>query len=199
MKKIAMLGLCATLALATVASATTGIPDLSMSTATSNPGHLLISPKGTGPSLAEADVVITLTLLDGTGTPISNYPFQDMWVDDDGNGDIFMCHQASLADHNTDAAGVTTFSGSFTGGGWTQNGLRVYVAGMPIANDLLAIDVASPDYNRDNRVDIVDLGQFAMDYIDVEYDFWCDFNGDGAEDLADLGIFAAHHGTLGCP
>jgi hypothetical protein len=144
-------------------------------------------------------VVITVTLRDGTGLPIPNYPWLDMWVDDDGNGDIFMCQQGSVADHNTDANGQTTFSGAYRGGGWTQAGLRVYVAGMPIPSGLVSIDVASPDYNRDQRVDIVDLGQFAMDYNDPGYAFWCDFNGDGVEDLADLGIFAANHGVLGCP
>jgi hypothetical protein len=187
---------CALLALASTARAGF-LPDPSLSTATSNNGHTYIAADGTGPSLASAGLTITVTLRDAVGVPISNFPFQDIWVGSDVPGDVVLCYQGSLADKNTDAAGMTTISGPIVGGGSTQAGLRVYASGLAIDTSPLPISVNSPDINRDLWVDIADLGPFAVDYINGHYDYEIDFNGDGAENLVDLGIFVMHNG-MGC-
>jgi hypothetical protein len=186
---------CALLLFASTAGAT--IPDLTPSTVTTDGGHVWITPDGSGPTLAEVGATITVTLIESASGPIPNFPFQDIWVHDDGTGELSICQGGSTADHNTDASGVTTISGAIAGGGATQSGLRVYVAGTPIGSNL-PIDVSSPEYNGDLVINIADLGEFASDYINAQYDFHADFDGDGVENLADLGIFAAVNGT-GCP
>jgi hypothetical protein len=180
------------------ARAATGIPDFQNCIATSSPGCILITPQGDGPTLASRGLTISVVLLDSDLLPIADYPAVDIWFQGDGTNDLVMCYQGSIADQNTNAEGETTFTGAFAGGGWTQSGTRVYVAGMPIGAAPLPIDVASTDYNGDLSVDIADLGNFAADYTNGVYDFRADFTCDGVENLADIAAFASRNGTR-CP
>jgi hypothetical protein len=179
-----------------------GIPDPNNSTAQSGSGCIDITPGGNGPTLANESLTISVTVVDGGGLPIPGYPFQDIWWDDNGNGDIAMCQGGSVADVNTNAVGFTTISGAAAGGGWTQAGVRVYLAGVAVlggpTSGLLGLDVNSPDINGDLKVDLVDLGAFAQDFNDPAYNFRSDFTCDGVENLADVGRFAIHNSEV-CP
>lgn len=170
------------------------------STATSNAGHLLVTPDGNGPTLAQEDLIITVQLLDANGDPVAGYLRGDIWWGDPTGGVVFCA--GSEADTHTDADGVTHFTGAPCGGGWTQGGMRVYADSVAIlggpTGGLLPIDVNSPDINGDLKVDLVDLGSYATDYLDPGYQFRSDYNGDGVEDLRDVGVFASHFGEVCC-
>jgi hypothetical protein len=174
-----------------------GIPDPAASTASSAAGCIDITPGGNGPTLANELLTITVTVSDGAN-PIPGYPFQDIWWDDNGTGDLAMCQGGSVADANTDGAGVTTISGAAAGGGWTLNQVRIYLAGVGITSGDLSLDVNSPDINGDLIVNLVDLGAFSQDFNNPAYDFRSDFTCDGIENLADVGRFAIHNSEI-CP
>lgn len=161
-------------------------------------GDVLITPAGNGPSLADAGATITVTIADNCGGPIAGYPFQDIWWNDPGTGELSFCLGGSIADGNTNATGTTTISGSARGGGFTQQGALVYVSGMPMLDYPLAFEVNSPDLNGDLTVNLADVGEFATDFHNAQYDFRSDLARDGAENLADVGVLAAHVGET-CP
>jgi len=139
-----------------------------------------------------------VTVRDANTDPIPGYPFQDIWLDDAGTGDISLCQGGSTADANTDAAGVTTISGTIAGGGWTQSGMQVYLAGTPLAGPTLAIELNSCDINGDLVVNVGDIGDFAIDFADPDFEFRSDFVPDGVINLADIGELAIHNGER-CP
>lgn len=181
-----------------VASADTPDPTC-CSTAESDPGCILVTPTGQGPSLADRGVVVTVHVRDNLGNPIAGYPFMDIVLGDNaGFSEISICNNGSVADANTDVAGMTTISGQIAAGGWTQNGMQVYLAGNALIGPPLPIDANSPDLTGDLRVDIVDVGQFAIDFLDPAYQFRTDLDCNGREDLGDVGLLAAHNGEL-CP
>lgn len=188
------------LGLASLASA--GIPDDTNSTASvtgsAGSGAILVTPAGTGNSLSARNLTVTVTVRDTNNDPIAAYPFQDMWLDDIGNGDISLCQGGSVADGNTNASGVATFSGALAAGGWTESGLQVYLAGTPLAGAALAIDVVSCDINKDLVVDISDIGLFGQDFASPTYSFRSDFTVDGVVDLSDVGSLGIHN-TETCP
>ncbi len=176
-----------------------GIPDDTLSTASvATAGNtVLITPAGTGQSLAGVGSTVTVTVKDVNGDPIAGYPFQDIYLDDFVVGEIALCQGGSVADANTDAAGVTTISGAIAGGGFTQNGMQVYLAGTPLAGAALDINVVSCDINGDLIVDIGDIGDFAVDFNGA-YNFRSDFVFDGVIDLSDIGELAIHNAEV-CP
>jgi uncharacterized membrane protein len=181
------------------AAAIVGIPDENQSSATSAAGFIMITPAGTGPSLGDQGLTISVTILDAGAIPIPNYPFQDIWWGRDGAGTLSSCPGGCSADANTDASGETTISGAACAGGWALGGLRVFVAGTPIiGTPALEIEVNSPDLDGNRAVDLADLGDFAIDYHDPTYNFRSDITGDGIEDIADVGEFAIHYGEA-CP
>jgi hypothetical protein len=171
------------------------IPDFSLSAVTigCTDATLLVSPAGRGPALDAIGCTITVQLLDATGSPVSGYPAQDVWVDDVGNGDLYLCPGAARADAPSDGDGFTTFTGRLAMGGWTQEGLQVYVAGQAIAVPL-PLDVNGPDITRDGTVDVADLGEFTVDFVAGAPVFRSDLVADGSMDIADLGAFAIHFG-----
>lgn len=175
-----------------------GIPDPTNSTASSGSGCIDITPGGNGPTLANEALTISVHVEDGTGTPIPGYPFQDMWWDDNNNGDLAMCQGGSVADANTNGSGDATISGAAAGGGWTQNGVQIFLAGVSLNGPALGIDVNSPDINGDLVVNLVDLGSFSADFNNPAYNFRSDFTCDGTENLADVGRFAIHNAES-CP
>lgn len=199
-KRLLSLVAAASLVLGMTSLAMAGIPSPANSTAGSAAGCFDITPGGNGPTLGNEGLTISVTVVDGGGLPIPGYPFQDIWWDDNGNGDIALCQGGSVADANTDGSGNTTISGATAGGGWTQAGVRVYLAGVPITStgSLLAIEVNSPDINGDITVNLVDLGTFAADFNAPAYNFRSDFTCDGFENLADVGRFAIHNAEV-CP
>jgi hypothetical protein len=175
-----------------------GIPDPALSTASSATGCIDITPGGNGPTLANEALTISVQVLDNGGLAIPGYPFQDIWWDDTGTGDLAMCQGGSVADANTDGAGNTTISGAAAGGGWTLSQVRIYLAGVGLTSGDLGLDVNSPDINGDLIVNLVDLGAFSQDFNNPAYDFRSDFTCDGIENLADVGRFAIHNSEI-CP
>jgi hypothetical protein len=183
------------LGLAGLASA--GVPDAGLSSSSAaGTGTLLITPDGTGDTLASIGAVVTVTVVDGTGTPIAGYPFQDMYLDDAGTAEISLCQGGSTADGNTNAAGVATISGGISGGGFTQVGLQVYLAGVAIGT-ALGINAVSPDINADLQVNLADFGDFGIDFKGA-YAFRSDLDANGSIDLGDFGIFGGNYNTS-CP
>ena len=194
--RIGFLVLAFSLGTAVVASAM--IPDLPGSNATCEPGALYATPAGTGPTLESIGSTVTVEVLGLDDQPVAGYPFQDVWLDDDGDGSLNVCVAGALADANTDAEGITTISGSLAAGGWTLDGLRVYLGGTPVTGDVLPIDVNSPDIDGDRTVNVTDVGLFATDYSSGTYSYRSDFDQSGTLDLVDVGIFAGHVGDT-CP
>ena len=183
------------LGLASLASA--GIPDDTNSTATSAAGAVLVLPDGTGGALSDAGLTISVNVRDSNNDPIAGYPFQDIWVDDAGNGDISLCQGGSVADGNTDSNGDTTISGALAAGGHTQAGLQVYLAGTPLAGPTLGIDVVSCDITGDLAVNLSDIGEFGTDFSGA-YNFRSDFTADGVVNLSDVGELGIANGAV-CP
>jgi hypothetical protein len=156
-------------------------------------------PDGSGTTLSNEGLTISVVVVDNGNVPIPGYPFQDIWWDDIGNGDLALCQGGTVADANTNGSGLTTISGGAAGGGWTQSGVRVYLAGVPVTGSpAMAIDVNSPDINGDLVVNLADLGDFAGDFNDPAYNFRSDFTCDGTENLADVGDFASANASS-CP
>lgn len=181
------------LGLAGVASA--GIPDETQSTATSAGGVVLITPASTGGAIADAGATITVTVLDAGGFPVANYPFQDIYVDDPGNGSIVLCQGGSVADADTDNNGVTTISGIIGGGGQNQT-TQVYINGTPLAGTPLAVGFNSPDIVADLSVDISDFSSFGLDFGTTA--FQSDLVYDNSVDIADFSVFGLSFGQT-CP
>jgi hypothetical protein len=204
-KRLLSLVAAGILVLGLTSLAMAGIPDPNNSTAQSGAGCVDITPGGNGPTLASDGLTIFVSVNDGSpapGLPIPGYPFQDIWWDDSGTGDLAMCQGGSVADANTGALGNTTISGSAAGGGWTLSLCRVYLAGVAVlggpTSGLLSLDVNSPDINGDLIVNLVDLGAFSQDFNNPAYQFRSDFTCDGLENLADVGRFAIHNSEV-CP
>lgn len=161
------------------------------------PVRMLVTPSGTGPSLADMDAVVHVVLVDQSGVPIWHFPYQDIWLDDTGDGSVSLCRNSSLADANTDSAGHTTISGAMAAGGSTQTGLAVRVLGVAYLDQPVDISVNSPDHDGNLVVDIADLGQLGVDYAGP-YRFRWDLTHDGSVDLSDVASFARHFGDT-CP
>lgn len=171
-----------------------GVPSETLSSASAAAGCISITPAGTGATLASKGLTVSVTVLDGNGDPIDAYPFSDVWFDDDGTDDISLCQGGSVADANTDASGNTTISGAIAGGGATQAGMNVYLAGVKLSGPAIAIDVNSPDLNKDLIVNLQDLSLFSADFNSGADPFRSDFSCDGEVNLVDLGQFAAANG-----
>lgn len=157
-------------------------------------GSVLVTPEGNGPTLEALGLVITVTVLGCDGIPLSGYPADEIRLEA-FSGSVDFCGNA-VADHATDGQGQTTFSGALAGGGWSQGDLYVTVGSMRQV-PALPLAVNSPDINGDLRVDLIDVSEFAADFLDEAYQFRSDFTHDGVENLADIGILAWHLGE-GC-
>lgn len=196
-KRLLSLAVAGTMLLGLAGFATAGVPDDVNSTASSASGTVLITPAGTGDTLASKGLTVSVQVLDVNSDAIAGYPFQDIYLDDDSTGDISLCQGGSVADGNTNVTGDTTISGAIAGGGFTQNGMQVFLAGAPLAGTALSIDVVSCDINGDLKVDLGDIGDFAVDFNGT-YNFRSDFVFDAQINLADIGELAIHNGEV-CP
>lgn len=161
-------------------------------------GTILVSPDGTGETLAEIGSVITVHVRGCGGAPVENFPRQDVWLGSSFTDAFLTCQPGTIADQDTDADGMTTISGSLAGGGNTQGPLMVYIAGSGLYMDPIDLEIVSPDINGDLVVNLVDVGTFAGDYGSGSYQSRSDFNHDGTLNLADIGIFATYLGAS-CP
>ena len=187
----------------------TGVPDLTLSTAVTAAAQavsVFVLPDGSGPPLsmanvfggAQADATITLTLYDGYGDPIAGYPAEDMWLET-GMGGLQFCEGSGIADANTDANGMTTFSGSFRGGGYSDldGGEPLFVV---VADDVLTsgpgfqIVFNSADINGDLQVDVADEDLFTSDFFG-SYNYRSDFNWDGVVNISDSILFQSGMGA----
>ena len=172
------------------------IPDPGMCSATSAGGAFYICPQGDGETLAQAGATITVTVLDANGLPCVDYPKENIWVSSIVLGDLELCPDANMADADTDANGVTTISGTIVGGGYTQNGLYVYIGGDPITGSPLAIDVNSTDISGDLAVSHCE--QLLLSEDIGTYNYRSDLNHDSVVSFEDLMIYGLH-GWHTCP
>lgn len=194
-RRLFSLVLAAGLILGLNSFAMAGVPDAGMSSVVTAGGSVTITPAGNGQSLLSRGAGMDVTVKDANGLAIPGYPFQDIWTDDNGSGDINLCQGGSTADADTDASGFTTITGLISGGGYTQAGMSVYVSGVALTlNDdgtggtSISLDVNSPDINGDRTVDLSDIALFSGDL--VAYDFRSDYNHDSTVDLSDIALFS---------
>lgn len=183
------------LGLAGVASA--GIPDETTSSAAGpgSPVVALITPQSTGNSIASVGGTVTVTVLDFSSGPVANYPFSDIYIDDDGTDEISLCQGGSVADANTNASGVTTISGLIGGGGFATQS-NVWIAGTKLTGPALDLGFNSPDNTGDLVVDIADFSNFGLDFGGAA--FRSDLVFDGIVDIADFSKFGLTFGET-CP
>jgi len=171
-----------------------------------NEGSIWVSPDGSGPGLEYgydmagevADVRITLLVLNGEYEPIANLPYEDLWLQSESNG-LTRCVGGTVADHNTDQNGETTFSGPFLAGGSNPNPEKILVMifGDPLVQNPLSLFINSPDINGDLAVNLSDISAMTQ-VLNGDYDWSCDFNNDGAVNLSDIVVFATCLGAV-CP
>jgi ABC-type Fe3+-hydroxamate transport system substrate-binding protein len=188
-KRLLSLAVAGAMLLGLTGVASAGIPDETVSTASSAGGVVLITPEGTGGSIADAGATITVTVLDAGGLPVPNFPFQDIWLSHPGDNSIALCQGGSTADFNTNALGVTTISGVISGGGWSTT-TQVYINGTPLSgpnNPPLTVGLNSPDINGDLIVNLNDFSAFGNDYDTNAFRSDLVFNG--LVNLADFSRF----------
>ena len=200
-----------TLMVSAASFATAGVPDTALSTAVRAYGGPEVAvmfniPNGGGNAFTSAaiiggtvDATITLTLLDGGGAPIGNYPFEDCWIESADSG-MVACTGGSTADFNTNAVtGVTTWVTALQAGGSSEALTVVMVAGSAITSSAgMAISHNSADINGDGSVNLTDVPLFAGDFYGGVYAFRSDFSYDALVNLSDVVKLAQALGAS-CP
>ena len=194
--------------------ATAGIPDLIESTASAATGgtlSLFCLPTGGGSAFAEAyvkdgtgsatigaDATITLTLRDGGGFVIPNFPGEDLWLQWTSETTLHVCPGGTSADFNTDVDGVTTWETGLGLGGNAEVLVQVRVNGDALIGSDIALHVNSADINFDGFVNIADVGAFAGDFVISPAPYRSDFASDTVMNVADVGKMALGVGAS-CP
>jgi hypothetical protein len=186
--------------------ATAGIPDLEESeaaAATTGSLSLFCLPNGTGSAFAEAyvkgastptvaDATITLTLLDGGGFPVADYPAEDMWLQWVNQTTMFLCGGAAIADFNTDELGVTGWVNPLALGGFSESLVQVMINGDALTSSAgIPLSINSADVNFDGLVNVADVQNFAADYANPVVAYRSDFANDGVLNVADVGKLAS--------
>lgn len=172
-----------------------------------DPGHVWVSPAGSGPALHSAfgvnwpgpvDATIHVILRDQGDDPIAFYPAEDIWIGGAGESALVTCVGGAIADADTDADGYTTISSAFRAGGQVLPGTQpdLCVAGNEIDADL-PLTINSPDVNGDLVVGLSDV-VLMVQALGGAYDFRYDFNGDGAINLGDIIVMVPSMGET-CP
>jgi len=172
---------------------------------------LFILPDGSGPALTEAqvfggspmDATITLQLITEYGSPIPDFPFEDIWLEAE-NGSQMHCLGGFCPDSPSDMNGLVTFSRSLSGGGSSEGATYVYVVGNPAYDPSdfpyywphppLELRFNSADINGDGTVNLIDLTLFSSDFFGV-YNYRSDFHWDGILDLNDVARLAQGLGS----
>lgn len=187
------------------ASAMAGVPNLSMSTASTAAGEGVIPvlynlPNGHGSAFGDArstggvvNATITVTLLTGAGAPVTNFPAADLWLVKEvvaGTGNFIACIDGTTADQNTNASGVTTWSAPLRAGGWSMSKTVVVVGGSPLeSNAGLVLRHNSADINGDGTANLSDIPAFAADFGTTA--FRSDLMYDGSVNVSDVPRLAA--------
>lgn len=184
------------LILVSAAMATAGVPDLALSsasTAYSGAGAAVMFniPNGGGSAFTAArdaggavDATITLTLVDGLGVVIANFPFEDMWLES-ADGGMAFCTGGTTADLNTDVAGQTQWVTPLAAGGSSQALTQVVISGAALTSGDLAINHNSADISGDGVVNLTDVPLFVNDFYGA-YNFRSDFSYDVLINLSDV-------------
>ena len=203
------LAVCAMI-IGSAAVAVAGVPDLLLSTAElTYQGTEVLSlfsvPNGDGRAFTEAylpggnaaDATVLLTVRDGVGTPIQNFPFQDMWLESEDGG-MVSCGGNATADANTDENGQTFWTNALYAGGNSQAVCLVKINGNALtSNNGLLLSFNSSDINGDGLVNLSDGGFFGQTLFG-SYNYNSDFNYDGSVNVSDAGFMASGLGTT-CP
>lgn len=212
-----LLGFCAcVLFVGTASLAMAGIVDLDDSTAEmlgyagTDALTLYCLPNGTGDAFDRAmdpaggfsDATITLTLVDGNGAVIPDFPFEDLWLEGvpvtGGLHGLVACAGiGTSADANTDDFGQTTWSFALNAGGCSDGLCYVTVNGDHLASGV-ALHFVSPDLNADGAVDVLDVTEFSVDFYSGSYQVRSDFNADTFNDVLDVTILTTGMGA-NCP
>lgn len=181
-----------------------GWPDYSPSYVTEVSGGIYLTPAGTGPSLEEEGLSLELLVEDFNYGILPDFPREDLWIECAQAGDIAFCAGGNIADHDTDSEGRTSFTLAPRGGGHSQMGLTVFIAGNPVgvgephsSQFVLSISINSPDINGDLVVDLSDIALFSED-LELGNEFRSDFNHDRVVNLSDIAILARALGDE-CP
>lgn len=188
-----------------------GIPDVTECTAEMpfappNSEVVLFNvPDGTGSPFTEArilegpvDATIWLTVRDGLGVGIANYPAEDIWLEVPGM--LSPCTEGTIPDFNTDVYGSTQWENPLQAGGWTEGQTFVLINGNALEPGFQNESILrhnSPDINGDLQVNLVDLAIFSIDYTG-DYSFRSDFHFDGIIGLQDLAKFSIAY-NASCP
>lgn len=204
--------LCATLILGSATFAMAGVPDLALSVAT-GPAEACVLynlPNANGSPFTDAaaavgpygtvDATINMTVNDGLGVPINQFPFEDMWLVSDDGG-LVACTGGTAADQSTDALGATLWQNPLAAGGATVDNAALTIvmingaaltssAGMSIAHN-------SADINADGLVNLSDVQLFASDFYGA-YAFKSDLAYDEIVNLSDIVPLAQAMGGA-CP
>jgi hypothetical protein len=198
--RLLSLAIAACVVLGLVSLAAAGIPSAGNSTASlASAGQktMYICPRGDGETFGSVGATINVTVRDGNGNPIANFPFEDIWVESVTALAIKFCQGGISADLNTDINGNTVISaGGVAGGGCTQGGIRVVVGGSALTSapgNNLNVRINSPDIVNNRIVGLDDVGPFSA-YLNGAYNFCGDYFDDGLINLADVGIFSTHLG-----
>jgi hypothetical protein len=209
LRKIMGLAVCAMI-IGSAAVAVAGVPDLQLSQATlAYQGVETLSlynvPNGSGSPFMEAflpggtyqDATVTLTLLDGLGVAIQNFPFQDMWLES-ADGGMVSCGGNATADANTDVNGQTFWGNPLFAGGQSQALCLVMVNGDALTSNAgLQLSFNSSDINADGIVNLSDGGFFTQTLYGA-YSYSADFNYDAVVNVSDAGYMASGLGGT-CP
>ncbi len=158
-------------------------------------------PNGQGSPLTAAsslggvvDATITLTLRDHMCRTVVNFSASDMWLEKAvaaGTGNFVACLGGTIADANTDANGVTTWTAPLRAGGWSTSTTFVVVNGSPAGFGVgLPLRHNSADINGDGTVNLADIPLFAADYASGLHPFRSDLRYDGLVNLSDIGRMA---------
>lgn len=203
-----------TLLVGAASLASAGVPDLLLSTSAraddSAPAVLFNLPDGTGSTFAEArnantfaqiDATITLTLLDGDGLPVANFPVEDVYLvndfddpNDAGLGGLLDCTGVATPDQNSDADGVTVWALPLTAGSYSPGLTTIMISNAPLESGSEAIGFNSTDINGDFVVDLLDVVKFSQDFATGTNPFRSDFEYDGVVDLLDVILLAQTQG-----
>jgi len=198
-----------TLMVGAASFAMAGVPDLDQSTSSrayTGPETAVMfnMPNAGGSAFADAriltgavDATITLTLNDGLGVPIANFPFEDMWLES-ADGGLVPCTGGSAADFNTNVSGVTSWNVPMSAGGSSQALTLVMISGAALTSSAgEAISHNSADINGDGVVNLSDIPTFVGD-LNGAYNFRSDFAFDGTVNLSDVVKMSAAIGAS-CP
>lgn len=167
--------------------------------------YLYNLPNGGGSRFDEAqledgtlvDATLTVTLADGSGQPIANFPAEDIWLASLINGELVPCVGGVVADVDTDASGATFFQDPLMAGGYTESPCQVLINGGSWGLPPLPLFFNSGDINGDLYVNLQDVGLFTSVFYGP-YHFKGDFFRDGTLNIADVGRMALGIGAA-CP